>query len=43
LREALAKQQAIIDPGSANDFAALIAREFGRMKMALAAAGIEMN
>jgi hypothetical protein len=30
-------------PGSPGDFEALIYREFGRMKMALAAAGIEMN
>jgi tripartite-type tricarboxylate transporter receptor subunit TctC len=43
VREALAKQQAIIEPGSANDFEALIAREFMRMKRAVAAAGIEIQ
>jgi tripartite-type tricarboxylate transporter receptor subunit TctC len=43
VREALAKQQVIIEPGSAKDFEALIAREFMRMKRAVAAAGIEIQ
>jgi tripartite-type tricarboxylate transporter receptor subunit TctC len=43
VREALARQQAIVAPGSANDFEALIYREFVRMKEAVAAAGIEIQ
>ena len=43
VREALAKQQAIVEPGSPGDFEALIYREFVRMKMAVVAAGIDVN
>jgi tripartite-type tricarboxylate transporter receptor subunit TctC len=43
VREALTKQQAIVEPGSPGDFEALIHREFVRMKRAVVAAGIEVN
>ncbi len=43
VREALAKQQAIVQPGTPGDFEALIDREFARMKRAVAAAKIEVN
>ncbi len=43
VRDALSKQQAIPEPGSANDFAALIYQQFVRMKRAVVAAKIEVN
>jgi tripartite-type tricarboxylate transporter receptor subunit TctC len=43
VREALTRQQAIVEPGSPGDFEALIYREFVRMKEAVVAAGIEVN
>ncbi len=43
VREALAKQQAIVEPGTPGDFEALIGREYMRMKQAVAAAKIEVN
>jgi tripartite-type tricarboxylate transporter receptor subunit TctC len=43
VRDALAKQQAMPQPGSANDFAALIYQQFVRMKRAVVAAKIEVN
>ena len=43
VREALAKQQAMPEPGTPGDFEALIDREYLRMKQAVAAAKIEVN
>ena len=43
VRAALSKQQALPQPGTPNDFAALIYQQFVRMKRAVVAAKIEVN
>lgn len=43
VREALSRQQALPEPGTPNDFAALIYQQFVRMKRAVVAAKIEVN
>lgn len=43
VREALAKQQALPQPGTPDDFAVLIYQQFVRMKRAVVAAKIEVN
>jgi tripartite-type tricarboxylate transporter receptor subunit TctC len=43
VRETLSKQQAIPEPGAPGDFAALIERQFARMKRAVTAAKIEVQ
>jgi tripartite-type tricarboxylate transporter receptor subunit TctC len=43
VREALARQQALPQPGTPNDFAALVYQQFVRMKRAVVAAKIEVN
>ncbi|MET0866954.1 MAG: tripartite tricarboxylate transporter substrate binding protein [Pseudorhodoplanes sp.] len=43
VKAALSKQQAIPQPGSADDFAALIDQQFSRMKRAVVAAKIEVQ
>jgi tripartite-type tricarboxylate transporter receptor subunit TctC len=43
VRDALSRQQALPQPGTPNDFAALIYQQFVRMKRAVVAAKIEVN
>jgi tripartite-type tricarboxylate transporter receptor subunit TctC len=43
VRDTLAKQQALPEPGAPGDFAALIRTQFERMKRAVTAAKIEVN
>lgn len=43
VRDTLAKQQALPEPGAPGDFAALIDRQFARMKRAVVAAKIEVQ
>jgi tripartite-type tricarboxylate transporter receptor subunit TctC len=43
VREALARQQALPQPGTPDDFAVLIYQQFVRMRRAVVAAKIEVN